>query len=224
MFTQVHRISLTMGAVTLAMLMAHSAAAATIIDLGTFDGHEYFYDTGSFFSLSDARQAAQAGGRELISITSSAENDFLITAITPIAGNSLRTAWIGLSRPTVADQFGWDSGEPFVYSNWRPAGVGLPFPEPTGETAGVFYVNNPIPNVPLGYWGDTFSVGTEPFNAIYEFAPVPVPVPEPSSLPLLGLGAIGFLVHGGWRRKQALDRNLSVEAQLKAYLWIAMHK
>lgn len=194
MVSLVSRSIQIISAATLAMLTAHSAAEAAIIDLGTFDGHEYFYDTGSFLSLSDARQAAQSGGFQLTSITSAVENDFLIKAITPIAETSLRTAWIGLSRPTVTDQFGWDSGEAFLYSNWRPAGVGPSFPEPTGETAGVFYVNNQNVNIPIGFWADTFSVGTEPFNAIYESVPVLQSVPGP--LPILGIGT-AFM----WSRK-----------------------
>jgi len=198
MVSLVHRSIQIISATTLAMLTAHSSAEAAIINLGTFDGHEYFYDTGSFLSLSDARQAAQAGGVQLTSITSAVENDFLITAINPIAGTSLRTAWIGLSRPTVADQFGWDSGEAFIYSNWRPAGVGPSFPEPTGETAGVFYVNNQNLNIPIGFWADTFSGGTEPFNAIYESVPVFPSVPGP--LPILGVGT-AFMCSRNLRRR-----------------------
>lgn len=186
MVSIVHRSIVIISAATLATLTAHSSAEATIISLGTFDRHEYFYDTGSFLSLSDARQAAQTRGSQLTSITSAEENVFLITAITPIAETSLRTAWIGLSRPTVADQFGWDSGEAFLYSNWRPAGVGLSYAEPTGETAVVFYVNNQNPSISIGFWADTFSSGTEPFNAIYESVPALPSAPGP--LPILSVG------------------------------------
>jgi len=176
------------------MLTAPSASEAAVINLGIFEGNSYFYDTGSFLSLSDARQAAQLNGLQLASITSANENDFLISSINPLSTTLLRTAWIGLSRPTVNVEFGWDSGESFVYSNWRPTGVGFNFPEPTGELAGVFYVNNPNPIIPLGFWADTFPAGSEAFNAIYESVPNVPSVPGP--LPIVGLGA-AFM----WSRK-----------------------
>jgi hypothetical protein len=52
--------------------------------------------------------------------------------------------------------------------NWRPAGVGFPWAEPTGDTAGTMYINAPGDTIPLGLWGDTYYSGSEPFNAIYE--------------------------------------------------------
>jgi hypothetical protein len=145
--------------------------SASVVDLGTFNGHRYFYDTGSFYSFDAARQAAQAKPNcDLVSITSAAENDFLVNAITSMsneAGN-LRCAWIGLSRPTTADPWGWVSGEAVSYLNWRPAGVGFPWAEPTGDTAGTMYINAIGNTIPLGLWGDTYYSGSEPFNAIYE--------------------------------------------------------
>lgn len=175
----------------LALGFAGSAPAA-ILDLGSFAGHRYFYDTGAFTSLDSARLGAQAEGGQLASITSAAENDFLISQISPLATGNLRTAWIGLSRPTPADPFVWDSGETFAYDNWRPAGGVLPYPEPTGETATVFYVNDPA--VAIGYWADTYNSSAESFNAIYEV------VPEPTALSLFGLAAIGWLTTN--RRKR----------------------
>ena len=150
------------------------SAQSQVIVLGTFHGHQYLYDTRPYVSFDAANQAAQALGAQLVSITSAAENNFLISTITPFATTQLRTAWIGLTRPTSADPFTWVSGQPFAYSNWRPAGVGLAFAEPTnteGETAGVFYVNDPnepLGSIPVGYWADTFPAGSEAFNAIYE--------------------------------------------------------
>lgn len=177
--------------VTLALGFAASAPAA-ILDLGSFAGHRYFYDPGSFTSLDGARLGAQAQGAELVSITSAAENDFLISTINSLAASNLRAAWIGLSRPTPADPFAWDSGETFAYDNWRPAGGILPYPEPTGETATVFYVNDPA--VAIGYWADTYNSSAESFNAIYEV------VPEPTTTSFLGLAAIGWLTMNRRRR------------------------
>lgn len=177
--------------VALALGFAASAHAA-VVDLGSFAGHKYFYDTGAFTSLEGARLGAQAAGGQLACITSAAENNFLISQISPLTAGNLRTAWIGLSRPTPADPFVWDSGETFAYDNWRPAGGILPYPEPTGETATVFYVNDPA--VAIGYWADTFSAGAESFNAIYEV------VPEPTAMSFFGLAAIGWLTINRRRR------------------------
>ena len=155
--------------------LAAGRAEAQVINLGTFGGHDYLYDTGSILSFNDAQQAAQALGGQLVSITSEAENNFLISMIGPIAEAISARRGIGLSRPSPAQEFVWVSGEAFVYSNWRPEGVGLPYSEPTGETAGVFYVNDfnaPLGPIPVGYWADTFSEGAEPFNAIYEVYPL----------------------------------------------------
>ena len=148
-------------------------AEADVVDLGIFNEHQYFYDTGSFYSFDEARQAARAvQGRDLVSITSAAENDFLATAIAsmPNAANNLRAAWIGLFRVATTDPWVWVSSEPVSYSNWRPAGVGYYFAEPTGETAGVMYINGEN-NIPLGLWGDSYYAGYEAFNAIYETIP-----------------------------------------------------
>ena len=67
-------------------------ANGTIVDLGAFGGHEYLYDTGSYLSFDTASLAAQALGAQLVSITSAAENNFLISKITPIASTQLRVA------------------------------------------------------------------------------------------------------------------------------------
>jgi hypothetical protein len=182
---------------TLCLLSTQGHAA--IIDLGTFGGHQYLYDTGSFLSVSAANLAGQALGGQLVSITSVAESNFLISAIIPIASAQLRTAWIGLTRPTSGSAFTWTTGESLTFTNWRLAGQGLSFGEPTntsGETAGVFYVNDPSVNVtgiPVGSWADTFATSTESFNAIYEVASVTTSAPEPTSLLFLALGGLLIL-------------------------------
>ncbi len=166
-------------------------AEASVVDLGTFGGHQYFYDTGEFTTLDAARQAAQAAqNRDLVSITSEAENNFLAAAIAsmPDAGSNLRTAWIGLFRTTTSDPWIWVSSEPVSYVNWRPAGIGYSFPEGTDGTAGVMYINGEN-GIPLGLWGDTWYSGYEPFNAIYETAPVPIP----GAVWLLGSGLLGLI-------------------------------
>jgi hypothetical protein len=160
---------------TLAFLMVAMSsvicigAEAAVVDLGTFDGHQYFFDTGSFYSFEDARQAARTvQNRDLVSIASEAENIFLAAAIAamPNAGSNLRTAWIGLSRTATSDPWMWVNGESASYFNWRPAWVKYSWSEPTGETVGVMYVNES--GIPTGLWADTDNPGSEPFNAIYK--------------------------------------------------------
>ena len=156
---------------------------AQLLTLGNYGGHDYYYDPMPYTSQDAAKAEAAAQGLMLVSITSEPENDFLEAVIAPIAPAQLRAAWIGLSRTTSSDPWAWSSGEPFGYANWRPAGILVGFPEPTGEEAGVMYVND---GSAIGYWADTYGSGTEPFNAIYES------VPEPFDYALisgLGLGA-----------------------------------
>jgi hypothetical protein len=146
-------------------------AEAAVVDLGTFDGHQYFFDTGSYYSFYEARLAAQTvQNRDLVSIMSEAENNFLASVIAsmPNAGSNLRAAWIGLSHTTTSDPWMWVNGESASYLNWRPAGVKYSWSEPTGETVGVMYVNES--GIPIGLWADTDNPGSEPFNAIYKVA------------------------------------------------------
>ncbi len=131
----------------------------------------------------------------LVSITSEAQNDFLQAAIAPIAPPAqLRAAWIVLSRTTSSDPWVWSNGEPFGYANWRPAGILVGFPEPTGEEARVMYVSD---GSAVGYWADTYGTGTEPFNATYES------VPEPIDCALIsGLWLVAFVAF----RRRALQQ------------------
>jgi hypothetical protein len=168
------------------MLFMLPTASAGLLFVGNYAGHDYWYDSSGYTSIQEANSAALANHLALASITSQDENQFLVNAIGPIAASELRTSWIGLSRATPNDPWTWSSGEPFSYANWRPSGVGFPWSEPTGETAGVFYVNDP--SVPLGYWADTYPAGSEPFNAIYES------VPEPLAGAMLGISALATVV------------------------------
>lgn len=174
------------------LLLAAGALSlqAQLVDLGQYGGHDYYFDPRPYTSQDAAKAEAAARGLILVSITSESENDFLEAGIDPIAAGQLRTAWIGLSRMTGSDPWAWSSGEPFAYANWRPAGVIVGFPEPTGEEAGVMYVND---GSAIGYWADTYGTGTEPFNAIYES------VPEPLDYALIS--GLGLAVFAALRRR-----------------------
>lgn len=149
--------------------------SAESIKLGKFQGKTYFYDTGSYSSIGQARNAAFKAGRVLASIGSADENNFLISKITPLANRSLRAAWVGLTQ-TSANQFSGENNESTTYANWRPAGTGFDFAEPTTsdsapETAIVLYINDataPLGLISLGLWADTYPSGSEGFNAIQE--------------------------------------------------------
>ncbi|NEO88629.1 MAG: hypothetical protein F6J87_31020 [Spirulina sp. SIO3F2] len=197
---RIYKVTLALiASVTLISSLAERVNAA-IISLGTFEGKDYFYDTGNYLSQNDAQMAASVLGKELVSITSEAESSFLVSAITPIIESNLRAAWIGLARENRSDPFEWISGEALTYTNWRPAGVGHLFSEPTGERAGVIYVNSPV-GIPVGLWADTFAFGSEPFNAVFESESVSTP--EPSAI----FAIVSFVLTGAMLKRSKGDLN-----------------
>ena len=188
----------------------HSAAAAAAITgtVVTFppsvvydpaDGHYYErVDTGEY-SWQDAVNAAAArtyNGMQghLVTITSQAENDFIVNNL---GGDLVREKWTGAyqvdKNNEPAGDWAWITGEAWNYTNWadgEPNNLGGV--EDTMSLKGLGY--------PLGSWNDVSLSGYAGYLVEYEAA-----VPEPGSLALLvgmGVSGVGFLVR---RRRQAIE-------------------
>jgi hypothetical protein len=166
----------------LIILGTTSIASATLVNLGTYGGKEYVYQNTALDYQSAKQEAISLGGY-LVCINDSAENDWLISVLSPMKNEMNRVAWIGLTNPGSGWQ--WLSGETVSYTNWRPAGVGFSWAEPTGEDTGQMYLNAEA-GIPLGLWSDEPHTWG-PYPAIYEG------VPEPATVGLLGLGSLVFL-------------------------------
>lgn len=82
--------------------------------IGDYAGKAYFV-SDRVMTIADARAYASGAGGYVACIGDSGENAFLATA----TGGGTRL-WIGASDKAVDGVWRWDSGEPFVYSNWSP--------------------------------------------------------------------------------------------------------
>jgi hypothetical protein len=148
---------------------------AELTYLGAYGTSEYWYESASTDFPAAQAAAAELGGK-LVSITSEAESDFLIEALTRLLlpNNPPRAAYIGLFRQSQSAPWQWESGEAVDYTNWRLEWEGgLRFPEPTEgrfgvpELAAVMYVYDS--GIPVGRWADVYgTVGADSFPAIYE--------------------------------------------------------
>jgi hypothetical protein len=76
-----------------------------------YNGHSYYRSTGTAF-WTDARAACTNMGGYLVTITSSAENNFIF-GIWP-------SGWIGLTDEVTEGIWRWVTGEAYSYSSWNP--------------------------------------------------------------------------------------------------------
>jgi hypothetical protein len=159
-------------------------------------GNNHFYDVilvGTPLSWDDARSAAQAIGSnwDLVTITSSAENDFVKglfandpsffnTFAFPGAGNR-SGPWIGAFDVFGSTNFQWVTGEPVTFTNWGPS-------EPFGNGQTVSYTDfsSPFGDGNGIAWNDIGPDLREDGPIAY-IAETPVPIPPSAILLLSGL-------------------------------------
>lgn len=153
----------------------------------------------------DANLSALAQGRQLASITSAAENDFIFSLIDDLVffpnfapgSPGLAGPWIGGVQAPGAEEpdggWGWTTGEPFVFENWLP-GI-----EPNDSPPNEDRIHFESLRIPGNTWNDLVGADARPVAYITEWV-----IPEPSSVSLIGVAA---LLVGRMRR------------QCKHYLW-----
>ena len=163
-----------------------SAAHAAFI----FEGHTYQVVEAAV-TWQAAKEAAEAGGGYLLTITTSEEMQYVKDSILnsdPQVRN--RTYWIGLQSDASAT-WSWVTGDPLVYQNWEkifnsasePNQRGIMNQEHVdrGSPAGERY---------LGKWNSVDSVDTLTSAYIIEYAFIPAPAALPAGLALLGMVAL----------------------------------
>ncbi|MDG2031293.1 MAG: C-type lectin domain-containing protein, partial [Phycisphaerales bacterium] len=110
------------------------------------NGHWYrtFFATG--ISWAEAEQQADGLGGHLSSLTSAEENGFVVSEF---AHEMTTMPWIGLRQDNDGD-WGWNTGEPYAWTNWSPS-------EPNGgsiEVEANIWLTDSHPSRPLGTWND----------------------------------------------------------------------
>ncbi len=178
----------------------------------------YFAETGHFYEVvsytggwDDAQTQATSAGGYLVTITSSAEQQFIENLLID-TGASTGGYWIGLTKATEGD-FVWNNGEAVEYTHWLAG-------EPnnwngienrteilwTKTSSEDFYDRR-------GWWNDMPEDG----NALIApyFTDIPIggyiveTVPEPSTFALLAIGAISLIGFGSLRRRYVMRRLLA---------------
>jgi|GEM_PF-6228555 len=78
-------------------------------------GNDHFYaNAGPFLNWHDAENAAEARGATLVTITSQAERDFVVSTLL----SDRNVYWLGGTDEASEGTFTWVTGEPFVYTDW----------------------------------------------------------------------------------------------------------
>ncbi|WP_395015542.1 VPLPA-CTERM sorting domain-containing protein [Dongia sp.] len=201
-----------------AMLAAGFLAAAATLPIGSADaapvqfGNSYYeYVTHEAVSWDDASTAASAStfmgvNGHLATVTSSAENDFLLgLAPTPAFPQAV---WLGGavdSLGTARWAVGPEAGQLFTFSNFGGA-------EPDDGPSNVYMnIGATIAGILVGQWGDaagglsggSSGGGSSSIGYFVEYQVSAVPLPAALPLMLTGLAGFGAV---GWCRRRALGR------------------
>lgn len=163
----------------------------------------HFAGTGNYYGLTtsagswaQAEAEAVALGGHLVSITSAAENAFLVSTFLTVPQAQALPYWIGLNDAASEGQFVWSSGEAVTYTNWasgEPNNVGddedyvaISWHFARGEQVSPGTWNDAPLNGTSGYGGNS----NGPYRGIIELNYDPAAVPEPSAIAMLALGAV----------------------------------
>jgi hypothetical protein len=207
------RCSTTRASVTIGLLLgafvaiSHPAQAVPV----QFGSNYYEFVPGEAYSWNTANADANARSfmgvnGHLATITSQAENDFLLGLTSPVPG--VQGAWLG-GAVDGANQASWavgpEGGQLVTFSNF---GTGQP-----NEGPGNFYMNigAAVAGLLAGQWADAaggLSTGGNQIAGYFVEYQVGT-VPLPAALPLMLTGLAGFGVVG-WRRRRAM-RNAAVD-------------
>jgi hypothetical protein len=76
-----------------------------------YNGHSYYRSTGNAFWLT-AKANCEAMGGHLVTVTTSAENNFIY--------NLWPSGWIGLTDEVTEGTWKWVTGETYSYTSWNP--------------------------------------------------------------------------------------------------------
>ncbi len=161
-------------------LMCASAYATPIV--WEPNGHSYDVITGeTTLTWEEAAAMAESMGGHLVTITSSAENDFVAWLVTTYGSPDYQRYWLG-GYQTDGDNepdgsWAWVTGETWAYTNWEEG-------EPNNGVGGtqhyLHYWRTP------GTWDDMENRDVMT-GFVIEYA-----VPEPGTLALIGAGLLAI--------------------------------
>ena len=121
--------------------------------MGSLDGHHYYYYPVSS-SWTAAYDICFGAGGYLPVVTSSEENDFLLSITSDLSGEP--HVWIGLTDETTEGTFEWVNGETLNYTNWDTG-------EPNNQTGEDYVIMHSSNHTNPGSWNDSPNSMNYPF-------------------------------------------------------------
>jgi len=187
-------IQLNRCAAVLALGLLSQSADAGVV--WATNGHEYEVIASEGVTWTNARTAAQAlgAGWDLASVTSAAENAFVVSLL-PGAPASRSHFWIGGTDAAVEGTWVWVDGDPFPYANWHGG-------EPNNAGGNEHFLAYDF-RVGAGWaWNDApDNLGTL-FGFSRGYIAERRVVPEPGTLALAALGLLGVALGAGRVRRR----------------------